>query len=115
MSSTQAPVDLSEIIGRALVDKDFRERLFRDPEAALVGIDLCEEDRITLDRLDRASLEAHAAKIGTGKIVSMIVPAPPPEQEPEPEPEPEPEYEPEPEPEPEPEYEPKPEPEPEDL
>ena len=97
MNSTQATVDLAEIVGRALVDQEFRDRLFDDRDQTLEGITLVDEDRQVLDRLERASFESHAEKLGTRQAVAMIFPEPPPPPEPPPEPEPEPEPEPDPE------------------
>jgi hypothetical protein len=91
MSLTETPADLAEIVGRALVDDRFRDQLFEDREQVLSGLGLSEEALSMLSGIDRSSLDAHAAKLGGGTLVSMIAPEPEPEPEPVPEPEPEPE------------------------
>jgi len=88
MSHNSHAMGLTEVIGRALVDKDFFEMLFQNRELALRGFDLSDGDRKTLDRLDRATLEAHAEKVGNGPIRLMIVPEPAPAPPPPPPPPP---------------------------
>ncbi len=104
MSHAVASNTLKEIIGQALVDREYRELLFADRERALTGIELSPDDAATLLRLDRETVEAQAANLGTGEIVLMIVPEPPPPPPPgppkPPEPKPEPPTPPRPDPKP---------------
>jgi outer membrane biosynthesis protein TonB len=112
MSQATASHTLKEIIGQALVDREYREALFADRERALTGFELSHADHAALERLDRETLEAQASKIGTGELVVMIVPPSPEPGPPKPEPTPKPEPYPTPEPSPKPGPSPKPEPSP---
>jgi outer membrane biosynthesis protein TonB len=109
MSQATALYTLKEIIGQALVDREYRELLFADRERALTGFELSHADRTALERLDRETLESQATKVGTGELVVMIVPTPPSPEPGPPTPEPTP---PKPEPSPKPDPYPKPEPSP---
>jgi hypothetical protein len=108
MSLATASHTLKEIIGQALVDRDYRDLLFDDREQALTGYELSHEDTAALERLDRESLESQATKVGTGELVVMIVPPEPGPPQPEPYPKPEPSPAPEPSPKPAPSPPPKP-------
>jgi hypothetical protein len=89
MIDVTASDTLREVIGRALVDSDFRDQLFDDRSGALGHFDLSPADLSAIDRLDCEALEAQAAKLGSREIVIMIAPGPP-EGPPEPPPEPSP-------------------------
>jgi hypothetical protein len=52
--------DLEAVIGRAVVDEEFRLLLFADPNAALTGYELTEDEVVALKRLDAESLDACA-------------------------------------------------------
>ncbi len=108
MSQATASHTLKEIIGQALVDREYRELLFADRARALTGFELSHADRAALERLDRETLESQASKVGTGELVVMIAPPSPSPEPPTPEPSPKPEPSPTPEPSPKP--SPKPEP-----
>jgi hypothetical protein len=73
MAATKRPKGLSEVIGRALVDANYREQLFEDREAALKGVKLSESDRATLDTIDREMLEAHAARIQGSAATAVTI------------------------------------------
>jgi hypothetical protein len=47
--------DVERLVGRALLDLKFRERLFADPETAIreEGFDLTEEEMASLSKIDR--------------------------------------------------------------
>ncbi len=77
MSQATASHTLKEIIGQALVDREYRELLFADRARALTGFELSHADRAALERLDRETLESQASAIGTGELVVMIVPPSP--------------------------------------
>jgi outer membrane biosynthesis protein TonB len=102
MSQATASHTLKEIIGQALVDREYREVLFADRERALTGFELSHADRAALERLDRETLESQASKVGTGELVVFIAPPSPPEPPPTPEPTPTPKPSPKPEPSPKP-------------
>jgi pimeloyl-CoA synthetase len=47
--------ELERLVGRAILDLKFRERLFADPEKAIreEGFDLTEEEMASLSKIDR--------------------------------------------------------------
>jgi hypothetical protein len=49
-----ASKDLERLIGRAVLDQKFRERLFADPEKAIreAGFELSDEEMAALKRID---------------------------------------------------------------
>jgi hypothetical protein len=49
---------LTEILGRALIDPEMKERLLRNPDSIARQYDLSEQDRDALRTLDYAKLEA---------------------------------------------------------
>ena len=55
---------MEAIIGRAILDQEFRLALFADPELALVEYDLTEAEIAALKRLDAETLDACASRIG---------------------------------------------------
>lgn len=63
--------DLEAIIGRAIVDKEFRDRLFADPEAALAGYELNESERAALRKMDVETLEACGGSLGRRIAMNM--------------------------------------------
>ncbi|MBO9312609.1 MAG: Franean1_4349 family RiPP [Chloroflexus sp.] len=54
---------VEQIIGRAVVDPEFREKLIADARAACAGYDLTEEELEALERLDAESLKAFAGTL----------------------------------------------------
>ena len=58
---------LEAIIGRAVVNEEFRLLLFADPEMALVGYELTEKELAALRKLDAESLE------GCNKLIARRV------------------------------------------
>ncbi len=54
---------VSQIIGRAVTDADFRETLFSNPEQALQGYDLTEDDKEALKNLKQEDLEDFSTKL----------------------------------------------------
>ncbi len=56
---------LEAVIGRAVIDAEFRLALFADPDATLDGYALTEGELAALKTLDAESLDAFAGKIGT--------------------------------------------------
>ncbi|MFV9504167.1 MAG: Franean1_4349 family RiPP [Oscillochloridaceae bacterium umkhey_bin13] len=54
---------VQQVIGRAITDAEFRQRLIDDARAACVGYDLTEEELTALDALDQESLQAFAGTL----------------------------------------------------
>jgi hypothetical protein len=54
---------VSQIIGRAVIDPEFRETLFSNPEQALQGYDLTEDDKEALKNLKQEDLEEFSTKL----------------------------------------------------
>ncbi len=52
--------ELEAVIGRAILDQEFRMELFANPTAALAGYDLTEAEVATLRLVDAESLDACA-------------------------------------------------------
>jgi len=55
---------IKEIIDRAVKDEDFRKLLFSNPDEALKGYDLTEEDRKVLKNLDEDNFDEFAGDLG---------------------------------------------------
>ena len=55
---------LEAVIGRAVLDKDFRVTLFVEPEVALIEYELTEEELAALKKMDAESLDACGETIG---------------------------------------------------
>jgi hypothetical protein len=51
------------VIGRAVTDAEFRQKLIDDARAACVGYDLTEEELDALDALDADSMKAFAGTL----------------------------------------------------
>ena len=54
---------VSQIIGRAVTDAEFRKTLFSDPEQAFQGYDLTEDDKEALKNLKQEDLEDFSTKL----------------------------------------------------
>jgi hypothetical protein len=61
---------LEAIVGRVILDQEFRLALFADPEAALVGYEVTEEEMAALRSVDAESLDACASRIGRRVLAS---------------------------------------------
>ena len=55
---------VKEIIQKALDDKQFRHQLFKNPEKALAGYDLTDEERKMLSGLDENNFDQFAGGLG---------------------------------------------------
>lgn len=53
-----------EIIARAVNDEEFRKLLFTDPDKALEGYNLSDEERALLSSLDEESLATYGGELG---------------------------------------------------
>ncbi len=54
---------VQQVIGRAITDAEFRQRLIDDARAACAGYDLTEEELDALEALDQESLKAFAGTL----------------------------------------------------
>ena len=54
---------LQEIIGRAVMEPEFRELLFNEPDKALEGYELTEEEAASLKRLHPEKFDAVAGEL----------------------------------------------------
>jgi hypothetical protein len=54
---------VQNLIGRAVMDKTFRELLFSDPDKAFKGYDLTEEEKTILRNLDADEVAGFAGKL----------------------------------------------------
>jgi len=54
---------VSQIIGRAVTDEEFRKLLFSNPEQALAGYDLANEEKEALKNLKPEDLEDFSTKL----------------------------------------------------
>jgi hypothetical protein len=73
----ETPADVSqgftEVIGRALIDKDFRTRLYEDREAALKGLPLAPADLEALEQVPQKELEQHAERFEQGSATALTI------------------------------------------
>jgi len=65
---------MEQVIGRAILDEDFRELLFSDPEKALAGFDLTDEERKKLMDLAQDEFKDSFGSLGSritkGKFIT---------------------------------------------
>jgi len=54
---------LIELLGRALIDRDLRDRLFADPEDIARKLEFSAEEVDAIKRLDRQKFERAAARL----------------------------------------------------
>lgn len=52
------------VLGRCVMDSDYRVLLFADPDQALAGYDLTKEERAALLAVDAETLDAFAERLG---------------------------------------------------
>jgi len=69
----QASKGLTELIGHALMDEQFRNTLFENRAQATKGYDLTETDRTALEKLKREDLEQHAEVFGSASQVAVAI------------------------------------------
>lgn len=55
---------LEAILGRCMLDVDYRALLFADPDQALAGYELSREERAALRAVDAETLDALASHVG---------------------------------------------------
>lgn len=65
-----------QVIGRAVTDEAFRKLLFENPDAALQGFDLTDEERAALADLDEEEVSAFSnqlsQRITKGKLIIKL-------------------------------------------
>ncbi|MCB9152866.1 MAG: Franean1_4349 family RiPP [Caldilineae bacterium] len=54
---------LEAIIGRAMLDEDFRTALFADPDQALAGYRLTRKERMAIANVDAETLDVFAERL----------------------------------------------------
>ena len=54
---------VSEILTKAITNKEYRELLFNNPDAVLAGHELTEEEANALKKIDRATFDAAAVAL----------------------------------------------------
>lgn len=69
----QASKGLTELIGHALLDEQFRNTLFENRAQATKGYNLTEADRMALENLKREDLEQHAEVFGSASQVAISI------------------------------------------
>jgi hypothetical protein len=68
--------DLEAIIGRAIIDTEFRLLLFADPDSALAGYNLTEAELAALKSVDAENMDACAEGVGRRILRSCIAEGP---------------------------------------
>ena len=64
---------LTELIGRALTDEQFREALYEDRAKTIEGYRLTPADLEALDNLPREALDEHARRFGAGSAAGLTI------------------------------------------
>ncbi len=59
------------VIGKALVEAEFRDALLADPDQALAGFDLTEAEKARLKNMDSETMEALARALQRGTRESL--------------------------------------------
>jgi hypothetical protein len=63
--------ELEAIIGRAILDQEFRDRLFADRAATLEAYELSEDELAALRKLDVETLDAYGGTLGIRFLQSL--------------------------------------------
>lgn len=63
--------ELEAVIGRAIVDMEFRDRLFADPCATLEEYELSEAELAALKKMDVETLDAYGSKLGARVLKAL--------------------------------------------
>jgi hypothetical protein len=72
-SGGQASKGLTELIGRALMDEKFRDKLFSNRSEAVQGYNLSETDQSALDKLSREDLQQNAEVFGSASDLAIKI------------------------------------------
>jgi hypothetical protein len=68
---------LRDVIGHAILDLEYRELLFKDPDEALEGLDLTTEEVATLKAMERIAFEAEGDELEV-RLSRVAIPNPQP-------------------------------------
>jgi hypothetical protein len=60
---TMSKETISEILTKAITNKEYRDLLFSSPDAVVAGYDLTEEEVSALKKIDRATFDAAAVEL----------------------------------------------------
>ncbi|NIV38151.1 MAG: hypothetical protein GWN58_54670 [Anaerolineae bacterium] len=55
--------EVQEVIGRAVTDSEFRKALFADPDEALAGYELTEDEIVALKSVDAETMKSFAGSL----------------------------------------------------
>jgi hypothetical protein len=69
----QPSPSLVELLGRAVTDEQFRDKLYTDQENATKGYMLTDADREALANLPRDELEKQAQRFGAGSATAISI------------------------------------------
>jgi len=64
---------LTELIGRALTDEQFRAELYQDRAKTIENYQLTPADLEALDNLPREALDEHALRFGAGSAAGLTI------------------------------------------
>ena len=64
---------LQAVIGKAVMDSEFREALFADPDQALEGYELTEEEVAALKAIDAETMESFAGSLDERISKSYVI------------------------------------------
>lgn len=64
---------LMAILGKAVVDPAFRDRLFKDPDAVANEHKLAPDDKAALKSIDRAKIEEAASQMKTRPQIAISI------------------------------------------
>jgi hypothetical protein len=67
---------LEDVIGRAILDSEFRLKLFADPDSILAGYELTSAELAALKSIDAESLDACADGIGRRVLRTLVLTGP---------------------------------------
>lgn len=70
-TAPQASKGLTELIGRALMDEKFREKLFDDRAAAVKEYNLTQADQMALEHLTPKDLQQNAEVFGSAQAITI--------------------------------------------
>lgn len=73
MDASNASPGLTELLGRALTDTEFRDLLYSDRDAAVRDYQLSETDLQALQNLSREALDEHAQQFAEGSATEITI------------------------------------------
>ena len=84
MSDTPSQGNFQDLIGKALVDADFRKLIYSDRDQALQGYSLTAEEAKALDGITPEMMEEQATRVAGGMSPIVMMPSPDPGPDPGP-------------------------------